>query len=127
MGATDGAVGEDGYFRTHRGAMAMGLLSLLVGAGLLVGIVLGSVELIIAALALTLAYVLVSLGIVFKAEGVLTRENAVIGAFVVTAIGLGFGLQAGTDLPQVVSLVVLFVVGIGAPHLVLQWTRLRGR
>jgi choline-glycine betaine transporter len=116
--------GETGYFRTYRGATALGLAYLLVGIGLFTAFGIDSTEFFVGVILATLAVVAISLYIIVRAEGIRTRPNAIIGVFVVLSLGLLFGLEDFTDLSAPVVFAIVIVVGVLVPNLLLNHTRL---
>lgn len=119
--------GDTGYFRSRRSATALGLAYLLVGIGLLASFAVDSTEFFIVVLLAILAVTAVSLLIIIRAEGVVTRDNAVIGGFVLLSLGLLFGFYGYTGLPSEVVFAIVIVVGVLVPNLLLRHTRLGER
>jgi len=117
-------VGENGYFRSRHGATALGLAYLLVGIGLLASFAIDSTAFFVGVLGAILAVTAVSLYIILRSEGVVTRDNAVIGGFVLLSLGLLFGLYGYTGLPSEVVFAIVIIVGVLVPHLLLRQTRL---
>ncbi|WP_049925911.1 hypothetical protein [Halopiger goleimassiliensis] len=99
-----------------------GVAHVLVGIGFFYGLVTDSITLLTAVLVGVLGFVLLSLAIVVRREGLITPENKLIGGFVLVAIVLLFGLETITDLPSEVVFGIVFVVGVVLPHLVLEYT-----
>jgi len=112
------------YFHSRWGATALGLAYLLVGIGLLASFTIDSTEFFIGVLLAILAVTAVSLYIIIRSEGVVTRENTVIGGFVLLSLGLLFGLYGYTELPPELVFAIVIVVGILLPNLFLRHTRL---
>lgn len=104
------------YFRSRFGTTAFGLASLLVGIGLFYSLITNSTDLFIGVFLATLAFIAISLYVMFRQEGVLTAENRIISVFVLSALGLFFGLYAFTALPSVVVIGVVIVVGVVIPN-----------
>lgn len=127
MESSPGEASENGYFRTYRGAVALGVAFLVVGVGLLVSFAIDSTIFFIGVLLSILAVSTVSLSIIVRAEGVVTRANMVIGVFVLLAIGLLLGLSDYTDLSEEIVYAMVIVVGVLVPNLLLEHTRLGGR
>lgn len=119
--------GDTGYFRSRRSATALGLAYLLVGIGLLASFAVDSTEFFIVVLLAILAVTAVSLLIIIRVEGVVTRDNAVIGGFVLLSLGLLFGFYGYTGLPSEVVFAIVIVVGVLVPNLLLRHTRLGER
>lgn len=117
-------VGENGYFRSRWGAAALGLAYVLIGIGLLASFAIGSTEFFISVLLAILSVTVVSLYIIIRSEGVVTRDNTVIGGFVLLSLGLLFGLYGYTDLPSEAVFAIVIVVGVLVPNLLLRHTRL---
>lgn len=116
--------GDTGYLRSRRGATAFGLAYLLVGIGLLASFAIDSTGFFIGVLLAILAVVAASLYIIVRSEGVVTRENTVIGGFVLLSLGLLFSLYSYTRLPSELVFGIVIVVGVLVPNLLLRQTRL---
>jgi len=55
-----------------------------------------------------------------------SRENKIIGGFVVAALVLGFGSTAVADVPSVVPLAIFLIVGVIMPMIVTNYRDLSG-
>jgi hypothetical protein len=115
---------DTGYFSSRWGATALGLAYLLVGISLFASFTIDSTEFFIGVLLAILAVTAVSLYLIIRAEGVITRENTVIGGFVLLSLGLLFALYGYTGLPSALVFGVAIVVGVLIPNLLLRHTRL---
>ncbi|WP_436901314.1 hypothetical protein [Halovenus halobia] len=103
--------------RVSRWVLWLGIAYIITGFGLLVSILTGSLDLIVAALGSILLLVVFSLGTVVYREGLVTPENKVIAVCVLAAMGLLFGLTTYTRLPDELIFGAVFVVGVIVPHL----------
>lgn len=101
---------------------ALGLAYLLVGVGFFYSLTTDSIQLFTAVLVGILGLILVSLVIIIRREGLVTDENKVISMFVLSAMGLLFGLSEFTALSSEIVFGVVFIVGVVVPHLLLQYT-----
>lgn len=100
----------------------LGIGYVVVGLGLFVSIAIDSIALIAAFLVAILLMIVLSLGIVFKREGLRTPENALITVFVLVAMVLLFGLHELTELSSGIVFGVVIVVGVVVPNLLLKYT-----
>ena len=100
--------------------LALGVAYLLVGVGLFVSLATGSSRLFTAVAIGILGLVGVSLAVMVSQEGLLTRENKLIGGFVLAAIALLFGLVGSTDLPEEAIIGVVFLVAVVIPQLLIE-------
>ncbi|MCU4742885.1 hypothetical protein OB955_18865 [Halobacteria archaeon AArc-m2/3/4] len=110
------------YFENPAVGAALGLAYVLVGVGMVVSLLLDSIDLFIVFAAGILVLLLISMVVVFVHEGIATPENKLISTFVLLAIGLGIGLSTVTELSFEVLTGVVIVVGIIAPGLLLEFT-----
>lgn len=122
MSASEVGSNDDGLLGSEASTAALGVAYLLVGVGLAYSLAANAVGLFVAVLAGVLGLVVVSLAILVRREGLVTAENRLIGAFVLLAMALLFGLHELTALPSEVVFGVVFAVGVGAPHLLLEYT-----
>lgn len=100
--------------------MGLGLAYVVAGVGLLVALLSDSLELVTAVLGALLLLIVLSLGTIFRREGLVTPENKLIGGFVLVAMGLLFGLNRATDLASELIFGVVLCVGVIVPHLLIQ-------
>lgn len=112
--------GDTGRPLGDRTLRLLGLAYLVVGIGFFAALLTDWVGLLTAVLVAILGLSLVSLLVIVRHEGLRTRENAVIGVFVVLAIALLLLFQAFTDLSNEVIFGVVFAVGIVVPYLLLE-------
>lgn len=124
MGSSGLDSDENDYFRTRLGVTTLGLAYLLVGIGLLASFAIDSTAFFIGVLLAILAVTAVSLYLVIRSEGVVTRENTVIGGCVLLSLGLLFGLYGYTGLPSEAVFAIVIIVGVLVPNLLLERTRL---
>lgn len=103
--------------QVSRWELGLGLVYVVAGLGLLVAIVSNSVDLFLAAGGALLLLVVLSVGTIVWREGLITPENKVIGACVLAALGLLFGLFRFTNLPSELIFGIVFLVGVIVPHL----------
>ncbi|MXR51396.1 hypothetical protein GRX03_07240 [Halovenus sp. WSH3] len=97
--------------------LLLGVTYVVTGVALLVSLFTGSLELVVAALVSILLLVVLSLGTAIRREGLVTEENGIIAACVLTAMGLLFVLSAETALSSEVIFGIVFFVGVIVPHL----------
>lgn len=109
--------------RTSIGLRILGIVYVVVGLVLFFALWSGSIQLLTAVLVGILALIGISLVVIIRKEGIVTRENAVITSFVIVAMGLLFVLWSFTSLPSEIVFAVVFVVGVLAPHILLEHSR----
>lgn len=120
MPSEDSSTGE--YLGGPVATTALALAFVLVGIGLLVALTSGSMDLLIAVLVGIVVLVVVGIYITVRREGILTRENGIVGGFVLLAMVLLFALYEFTSLSSEAVFAVVGVVGVVMPLLVLEHT-----
>jgi len=113
---------DGGLLGSRASNAALGIAYLLVGIGLAYSLAVNSIGLFAAVLVGVLGLVVLSLAILVRREGLITAENKLIGAFVLLAMALLFGLHELTALPSEIVFGVVFAVGVVVPHLLLDYT-----
>lgn len=111
----------DRFFGGRTGVAALAVAYVGVGVGLVYSLATGSTEAFVAVLGAILALMALSLYVLYRREGLLTAENAVIGVFVLLAVGLLVGLGGATDLPTEIVLGVVLLVGVIVPGMLVEY------
>lgn len=120
----------DGDFARAIGVVVFAVLALfarryfpavLAGHGLVYAVVIDSMQVFNAAPIAVFILLAVPVIIIARSEPVVSRENVVISVCVFVAMALFFGLSTFTALPYSVLYGILFIAGVIAPMLVLQY------
>jgi|GEM_PF-1314355 len=98
----------------------------LVGVGLLVGLTSGSMDVLGATMIGIIVLTVAGIYITIRREGIVTRENGIIGSCVLLAMVLLFALYELTALSSEVVFAVVGFAGVILPHLLLEHTRYAG-
>ncbi|MFC7113732.1 hypothetical protein ACFQH2_00305 [Natronoarchaeum sp. GCM10025703] len=123
MPSEDTTTGETAYLEGPVATTALAISFVLVGVGLLVALTTGSMDLLVAVLVGIVVLVVAGIYITIRREGIVTRENGIIGGCVLLAMVLLFALYEFTALPSEAVFAVVGFVGVIVPHLVLEQTR----
>ncbi|QSG04160.1 hypothetical protein [Natranaeroarchaeum sulfidigenes] len=105
---------------------ALAVAFVLVGVGLLVGLTSGSMDVLGATMIGIIVLTVAGIYITIRREGIVTRENRIIGGCVLLAMVLLFALYELTALSSEVVFAVVGFVGVIVPHLLLEHTRYAG-